>query len=203
MESHPIIICEECGKKYRVDTDKILGQVAGFSCRSCGHRILVTRPQPIASNPSDDVVGQRPGLDPTLGSDRSAQAEPAGRRARPSGMTLQAKALLVWFIVPAGIAVTAGFLFLEQTEPMVSNVHRETFFMLLLLWSGIILSTLAIGLWFGLKLTGRIRRLVAAAERIVFASPASGDELARLEEALVRIEDIVRPPGAGIQRPPA
>ena len=166
MDSHPIIICEECGKKYRVDTDKILGQVAGFSCRSCGHRIRVTRPQPIASDPCKDVVGQRPGLDPAWASNRSAQAEPASRRDRQSGMRLQAKALLAWFIVPAGITATAGFLFLEQAEDMISIVHRETFLMLLLLWSGFILSTLAIGLWFGLKLTSRIRRLAEAAERI-------------------------------------
>ncbi|MGE5256283.1 MAG: zinc-ribbon domain-containing protein [Hyphomicrobiales bacterium] len=203
MDSHPIIICEECGKKYRVDTGKILGQVAGFTCRSCGHRILVTRPQPVASEPLNDAPGQRPGLDATLASDRSSRAEPVGRRARPPGMSLQAKALLVWFILPAVIAVTAGFLFLEQAEEMVSIVNRETFFMLLLLWSGVVLSGQAIGLWFGLKLTGRIRRLAEAAERVESASQASGDELRRLERVLVRIENIMSPPGAERQRPPA
>jgi DNA-directed RNA polymerase subunit RPC12/RpoP len=203
MDSHPIIICEECGKKYRVDTGKILGQVAGFTCRSCGHRILVTRPQPVTSEPLDDASGQRPRLNATLGSDRSARAEPVGRRARPSGMSLQAKALLVWFIVPAGIVVAAGFLFLEQAEEMVPIAYRETFFMLLLLWSGIILSGQAIGLWFGLKLTGRIRRLAEAAGRVDSAAPASADELSRLEQVLVRTGDIMSPPGAGHQRPPA
>lgn len=191
MDSHPIIICEECGKKYRVDIDKILGQVAGFSCRSCGHRILVTRPQPAVSDPSGHIAGQRQALDSTPESDRSAQAEPAGRRARQSGISLQAKALLMWFIIPAGIAAVASFLFLEQTGEMVSVVHREAFFMLLLLWSGFILSALMIGLWFGLKLTGRIRRLAEATERIVSVSPASGDELGRLEEAVARFQDVV------------
>lgn len=199
MESHLIIICEECGKKYRVDTDKILGQVAGFSCRSCGHRILVTRPRPTVSDPPDDAARQRPALEQPLGSDRSAQAETSDRRPRQSGISLKAKTLLILFIVPAGIAAAAGFLFLEQAEEMVSSVHREAFFMLLLLWSGLILSTLVLGLWFGLRLSGRIRRLAETAERVVSVSPASGDELGRLEDALARLEDIVAAPDAGHQ----
>ncbi len=199
MDSHVIIICEECGKKYRVDTDKILGQAAGFGCRSCGHRILVARPQAIVGDPSDDGVGQHPAPDKTLDPDRPAQAEPLARRACRSRISLQAKALLMLFIVPAGIAATASFLLLDQTEDMVSPVYRETFFMFLLLWGGFILSALAIGLWFGLKLTGRIRRLAEAAERILSISPSSGDELGRLEETLARLQEIVRPPGPGSQ----
>lgn len=199
MDSHPIIICEECGKKYRVDTGKILGQVAGFSCRSCGHRIRVARPQPIAGDPSGHVAGQRPAPDPAPGADGLARLEPSGQRARRSGISLQAKALLIWFIVPAAIAAATGFLFLDQTTEMISLAHRESFFMLLLIGGGFILSALVIGLWFGLKLAGRIRRLAEAAEGIVSVSPASGDELGRLEKALARVREIVSPPGAGSQ----
>jgi hypothetical protein len=67
----------------------------------------------------------------------------------------------------------------------------------LLLWGGTVLAALAIGPWFGLKLAGRISRLAEAAERIIPVRSGSGDDLGRLEEALMRIQDVMRPQGAG------
>lgn len=196
MDNHPIIICEECGQKYRVDTAKILGHAAGFSCRSCGHRIRVARPQTKLSDPVDDAIGQRPAPGPRLGPERSVHTEPPAWRPRRSGIGLRAKALWLLFIVPAGIAAAAGFLFLDQAGELVSAGHRETFFMLLLLAGGLILLALAFGLGFGLKLTGRIRRLAEAAECIVPVRSESRDDLVRIEAALARLAEIERPPDA-------
>jgi DNA-directed RNA polymerase subunit RPC12/RpoP len=42
-ESRPIVICEECGRKYSISLSKIKGSAAGFACRRCGHRIVVAR----------------------------------------------------------------------------------------------------------------------------------------------------------------
>ena len=39
-----IVICEDCGKKYRVDPLKITGTKAKFKCKSCGHIITITKP---------------------------------------------------------------------------------------------------------------------------------------------------------------
>ena len=46
-----IVICEKCGKKYRVDPVKIKGKAASFNCHVCSHVIMVikarvTPPQP-------------------------------------------------------------------------------------------------------------------------------------------------------------
>ena len=38
-----IVICEECGKKYRIDPEKIKGDKARFKCRSCSHVITVDK----------------------------------------------------------------------------------------------------------------------------------------------------------------
>ena len=38
-----IVICEECGKKYRVDASKIKGETAKVKCRSCNHLITVSK----------------------------------------------------------------------------------------------------------------------------------------------------------------
>jgi DNA-directed RNA polymerase subunit RPC12/RpoP len=197
MDSHLIIICEECGKKYRVDTAKILGEAAGFGCRSCGHRIRVSRPPATVRSSGKDAAGQQPEPGSSVDRGLSVQAEPATRPARRAGISLRAKALLLFFIVPAAVAAAAGFLFLDQAEELVSSGDRETFFLLLLLWGGVVLAALAIGPWFGLKLAGRIRRLAEAAERIIPVRPGYGDDLGRLEEAVARIQDVMRPQGAG------
>ena len=36
-----IIICEECGKKYRVDPEKIKSPKSSFKCKICDHVITV------------------------------------------------------------------------------------------------------------------------------------------------------------------
>ena len=43
-ERQVIIICEECGKKYSVVPSRIRGSAAGFTCRRCGHQIVVSKP---------------------------------------------------------------------------------------------------------------------------------------------------------------
>lgn len=40
-----IVICEECGKKYRVETDKIKGKKASFRCATCNHVTVFTKPE--------------------------------------------------------------------------------------------------------------------------------------------------------------
>jgi methyl-accepting chemotaxis protein len=39
------IICDECGKKYRVDETKMKGDRAKVKCKTCNHVMAVTRPQ--------------------------------------------------------------------------------------------------------------------------------------------------------------
>ena len=56
-----IVICEECGKKYRIDPLKIKGKAASFKCRVCTHVIMVTKPeletsQPVSSTMPTDTI---------------------------------------------------------------------------------------------------------------------------------------------------
>ncbi|MFC1798682.1 cache domain-containing protein [Thermodesulfobacteriota bacterium] len=48
-----IVICEECGKNYRIDGGKIKGAETQFKCKDCGHQITVRKP-----------VAQSDGIDP-------------------------------------------------------------------------------------------------------------------------------------------
>lgn len=58
-----IVICEECGKKYRIDPQKIKGSRAGFACTACNHRITVTKPKPGKGDRKADLsaAGTEPG----------------------------------------------------------------------------------------------------------------------------------------------
>ena len=39
-----IVICEECGKKYRIDPEKIKKESTRFKCTFCSHLISVRKP---------------------------------------------------------------------------------------------------------------------------------------------------------------
>ena len=41
-----IVICEECGKSYRIDPSKVRGSEARFSCKDCGNQITAPVPPP-------------------------------------------------------------------------------------------------------------------------------------------------------------
>ncbi|MEA3279282.1 MAG: cache domain-containing protein [Thermodesulfobacteriota bacterium] len=46
-----IIICEECGKKYRIDPDKIKGREVKFQCNACSHQMIVHKPEDSSNEP--------------------------------------------------------------------------------------------------------------------------------------------------------
>ncbi|MFC1859328.1 zinc-ribbon domain-containing protein [Thermodesulfobacteriota bacterium] len=39
-----IVFCEDCGRKYRIDPERMDGRKIEFSCESCGHMINVSKP---------------------------------------------------------------------------------------------------------------------------------------------------------------
>ena len=39
-----ILICEECGKKFRIDSSKINENKISFKCKNCGHQIVTDIP---------------------------------------------------------------------------------------------------------------------------------------------------------------
>ena len=130
-----IVICEECGRKYRIDTGSIAGEAMGFACRSCGNRILVNRQRPDAlglgpveegpltppapehrarkaAEPAPQVRAEAPSLE-TAGRRRTAR-RPLGQTARRVIMTS----------ISLMIAFGAGFLFLCHMESLMRDLNR-------------------------------------------------------------------------------
>ena len=188
MDRHVIVICEECGRKYRVDSDRILGRAAGFSCRSCGHRIRVVKPDPPPPSPAAEEPP------PAI-----AAAEPEIPNRPPfrsSGLGLKSKAWFFGFLVPLTPLMALAGLVLVGDRP-TGGIGSEEF----LLLCGGLSAALAIGLAYGLRLAGRIGRLAAAAERVASGAeepppaPQSGDDLDRIAAAVSALADPVRSKG--------
>jgi predicted Zn finger-like uncharacterized protein len=113
-----IVICEECGKKYRVDPSKINGKAASFKCHVCGHVIMVLKTRAIPPEPDSKIkVKTTPTIDGRLGEDGpdARDGETAADKAKPGtrhrrkaggGLGLRAKMLLLFFFIP--LILTAG-----------------------------------------------------------------------------------------------
>jgi DNA-directed RNA polymerase subunit RPC12/RpoP len=160
MQRHLIVICEECGKKYRVDTAKINGLAAGFSCRSCGHRILVARSRPDGGGGAAGAT-RTPGVpgedrSPGISDARSAEA-PSPRPERRPGIGLTLTAVLLFFVLPAVVTVGGGWLLWDRVEGMVDASHRQSALTLMMIIGGCVLTALGMGLLFGMRLAGRVR----------------------------------------------
>jgi predicted Zn finger-like uncharacterized protein len=126
-----IIICEECGKKYRIDPSKIKGQAASFKCRACTHLIVVSKPEP---PPARSEIDTRPTLESitTTIDNRStavaSEARQAAKKARrrSQGLGLRAKMLLLFMVVPIILMAGASLLYLWQLESMSDLLTRES-----------------------------------------------------------------------------
>ena len=49
-----LVICEDCAKKYNIDESRIKGEKAKFTCKECGHIIVVEKPEAPASGSMSD-----------------------------------------------------------------------------------------------------------------------------------------------------
>jgi predicted Zn finger-like uncharacterized protein len=133
-----IIICEECGKKYRIDSTKIKGAAARFKCRVCSHVITVARPPSdpppvvapnlsVAETVTDSVESQTPAIEPDIEVDRVAAEKTKVQMVRKTGVfNLRTKMLLLFLVVPLALMLCASFLYLWQLEQMSGLLTKES-----------------------------------------------------------------------------
>jgi predicted Zn finger-like uncharacterized protein len=138
-----IVICEECGKKYRIDPAKIKGRAASFKCRSCAHPIVVSKPQSPPPEPAvpkhrskpratlesitaavDDGAATADSATGTPGPD--AGASKIRRRRRAGAFGIRAKMLVLFLFVPIIFMAGASFFYLWQFETTTDLLIRES-----------------------------------------------------------------------------
>ena len=131
-----IVICEDCGRKYRIDPNKIRGQSAKFKCKACNHIITVAKPKP------KPVQAEPPPFIEADGEVEQPQEAAAGRRKKkaakskqvlwiPSSakrfrMGLGAKMLLLFCILPIFLFALSGWMFLRQMDQLSNLLTSES-----------------------------------------------------------------------------
>jgi predicted Zn finger-like uncharacterized protein len=117
-----IVICEECGKKYRVDPDKIRGSEAKFKCKACSHEIVIRK--------SEEQTGSSPELEPSAPPPVSQTApapEPSREKleAKPSRklkLGVRAKMILLFFLLPVAISGMATLYTITQINSTAQGI---------------------------------------------------------------------------------
>lgn len=131
-----IVICEDCGKKYRVEADKIRSRSATFTCRRCGHPIQVVRP--LEAETAVPPSAERAAAGPAAGKARPAEhsgapASAAGVQRREKARVVgfgrlgwRLKALGVFFLLPAVVLGLAGFAAQKLFEHRLFRLGQES-----------------------------------------------------------------------------
>ena len=138
-----IVICEECGKKYRIDPTKIKGKAASFKCRACAHLIVVSKPEPPASDsPAPKIDSPKRATLETVTSsveDRSSASisgtvtggtdfgEVGVQSPRKSGrLGLRTKMLILFLLVPMILMAAASIFYLWQFDHTTTLLTQES-----------------------------------------------------------------------------
>jgi methyl-accepting chemotaxis protein len=139
-----IVICEECGKKYKIDPAKIKGELARFKCKACSHIITVnkqesvTRPEPTpepvieepkaaeATAPTDNIdTSQAPSSPISEPATPSVADRVERRKKKTGGMGLTTKVILLMLLVSLLPGAVYFFISFKQTnDRIISDTTR-------------------------------------------------------------------------------
>lgn len=130
-----IVICEECGKKYKIAPEAILGKRARFNCKTCGNTVTVEKTSDMQT--ADDQPA-KPALAPQEealktkseipeGGAPSAESDPGAVKNNISkrGMGLRSKMMLLFLAIPILIVAGAGIFYIWQMNSFASAMTRE------------------------------------------------------------------------------
>ena len=124
-----LVICEECGKNYRIDPEKITGNKAAFKCSACGHLIVVRKPlqnavkkkhkSPSPRIDSDDTKSQSAGREPLITASKKNFKEvyPANWKIIRFGLTAKLFTMMIFIsMIPLVMFSTVA---LKQTKNLI------------------------------------------------------------------------------------
>lgn len=129
-----IVICEECGKKYRIDEDKIKGDSAKFRCKACNNVITVTKPAPKPYTPpspppppEEAAAGIEEEAPPAGKKEKRAKREKKEKATvKTKGLGLRTKMLLLFLLIPVVFIAAAGVLYIWQLNNLTSLLTKES-----------------------------------------------------------------------------
>jgi len=110
-----IVSCEECGKRYQIDTAQIEGRQTSFKCTSCNHIITVVKPE---GNPMELPPAPEPKKK------KKKVPEEVGRKSK--GLGIRGKMFLVLFLIPLVMLVFAVPFTVSYITKAIDGIIQET-----------------------------------------------------------------------------
>jgi HAMP domain-containing protein len=121
-----LVICEDCAKKYHIDESRIQGKRAKFSCKACGHIIVVEKSDSIP--PAESVPPSATTPSAVKDSEADKTAVPTGRKAAETVTAVRGRGkpffLPLLAVLAAGFLLAGGaflFLYLRHIPAMISQ----------------------------------------------------------------------------------
>ncbi|KPJ76671.1 MAG: hypothetical protein AMJ54_10770 [Deltaproteobacteria bacterium SG8_13] len=131
-----IVICEDCGRKYRIDPERIKGQTAKFKCKACNHIISVTKPEPkpakTASPPFIEADGEieqpqaAAAQQPKRPEDQKTRSLRIPSSLRTGRIGLGAKMMLLFCVLPILLFAASGWMFFRQMDQLSELLTSES-----------------------------------------------------------------------------
>ena len=130
-----IVICEDCGKKYRIDPSKIVKDTVRFKCRICDHIVEVSRPdkEPTIVKPDLQTTTEIPSKAQTVSNDdtppqKSFYDPKPAKTAKPSRwrIGLRLRMFVLFFLVPVIVFSAAGLLYLIEMQKLADLLTGQS-----------------------------------------------------------------------------
>ncbi len=130
-----IVICEECGKKYRIDPSRIKGEKLKVKCKSCNHVFVISKDEyAIKEKNSQDVQSVAP--EQTEAGEKKPEAEPEHKPmekrtpvvslARKRRLGVRGKMVILFMIVPIILMIGAGIFYMKQLNDLSGYITAES-----------------------------------------------------------------------------
>lgn len=131
-----IVICEECGKKYRFDPSMIKNEVARFKCKACSYILTIRKPKapapPVVEQPKLDLIDAIPVEEaasvearPAALSSEVESIAGAGGITKTKGLGLRTKMIVLFMVVPLLAFGAVGMFLLYRMNHLAGVMTRE------------------------------------------------------------------------------
>ena len=120
-----IVICEECGKKYRIDEEKISSEKAGLKCPECGHIIDIAKPEPQvktgSSSENQEASASNPKIEPDKKEKQKVKSVSRKKPSRSGRISIGVKLLGMFLIFTLLSASFLTFVYLKYVPSLMSK----------------------------------------------------------------------------------
>jgi HAMP domain-containing protein len=130
-----IVICENCGQKYRIYPNRMPEPRMLLTCKSCSHSFKVEREEEKAFEFEENQTEAPPKIGQTEVPENKTQSFDELKLSQKSFLQrlknpgLRIKMLLLFFLIPTILIVVASFLYLSQLNVLSSRLTGESLVM--------------------------------------------------------------------------